>query len=388
MKIVHFTKIYKDDWGYHENLLPKYHKKLGNDVWIIAGSDGVFGYGNNIEYEDCIYDSKDGIHIIRMKPKNSGKKAILFGRYFIYNTLKKIKPDYIFVHGITEISPVFQALVYRLSCNKKCIIAADNHDDEYNTRQHICSSFKERLYYRCLRLFRKFVLKNIDQVFGVLDCRTEYAINKLQANAKNCSVLYMGADDELIKIDQRESIRHKICEDNKIDNNSFLIVSGGKLDRNKHVLELISAFKKLTRIDTVLLLFGSVEKDIENDFFEAIHGNGRIIYLGFLNQQEIYDVFLSSDLACFPGGHSVLWEQAVGTGLPCVFAYRKGMTHVDLGGNCLFFDSYMVDEIVRKIEMCLKEDKYKEMKRISEDKGMDFFSYRSIAIRSLAIKDR
>ncbi|MFK1961527.1 hypothetical protein ACIXEH_11290 [Bacteroides fragilis] len=76
--------------------------------------------------------------------------------------------------------------------------------------------------------------------------------------------------------------------------------------------------------------------------------NEKIHYVGWLSSEKTIEYFFASDLAVFPGTHSVLWEQAVGIGIPSIFKYWDGMTHVDLGGNCLFLFENSSEEISKK----------------------------------------
>jgi hypothetical protein len=48
-----------------------------------------------------------------------------------------------------------------------------------------------------------------------------------------------------------------------------------------------------------------------------------IRYLGWVPSEKVYNYFFAGDLAFFPGTHSVLWEQAVGIGLPCILKNGK-----------------------------------------------------------------
>lgn len=105
---------------------------------------------------------------------------------------------------------------------------------------------------------------------------------------------------------------------------------------------------------------------------------------GFLENKRINELFLTADLGVFPGGHSVLWEQAVGCGLPCVFQYRKGMPHVDVGGNCRFITDSNVETIAEEIENVLNNSLlYDNMLKVARTEGIQCFSYRKIAQESI-----
>src|SRR5690606_17293733 len=101
----------------------------------------------------------------------------------------------------------------------------------------------------------------------------------------------------------------------------------------------------------------------------------KIKYIGWIDSNDSYNYFAASDLGVFPGRHSVLWEQAVGSGLPCIFKYWEGTTHVDLGGNCIFLYKDTVSEIKASIEKVINTKSYRKMKLIAEEKGMVEFSY-------------
>ena len=68
-------------------------------------------------------------------------------------------------------------------------------------------------------------------------------------------------------------------------------------------------------------------------------------------------------------------------GVPCIFKRIKGFEHVDLGGNCLFFEKDEEEEYKARILTAL--DKLDEMKAVAVSKGMKTFSYRDIAKRAL-----
>ena len=83
----------------------------------------------------------------------------------------------------------------------------------------------------------------------------------------------------------------------------------------------------------------------------------------------------------FPGLHSVLWEQAVGMGKPCVFRKIEGFTHVDVGGNCVYFQEETPEGYVKTLRHAI--EKREEMKQCAQAKGLETFSYSKIASRSI-----
>jgi 1,2-diacylglycerol 3-alpha-glucosyltransferase len=100
-----------------------------------------------------------------------------------------------------------------------------------------------------------------------------------------------------------------------------------------------------------------------------------------VSSENIYDYFEASDLVIFPGRHSVLWEQAVGQGKPCIFKYYPGHTHIDLGGNCKYLYEASAIEIEKVIQECM--DSFESLNKNAEEKGPLHFSYYNIAKRSI-----
>ena len=77
MKIVHIAPQapYNEGWGYQENLLPKYQKKLGHDVTLIVSN--LENSQNGIrEVLPTDYVREDGVRVIRLKAKKYFSKFL------------------------------------------------------------------------------------------------------------------------------------------------------------------------------------------------------------------------------------------------------------------------------------------------------------------------
>ena len=387
MKIINIVLgTYTEGWGYQENLLPIYQHKLGNDVWIITLDQAIGADGKSITVEPCEYDSENGLHVIRLKGAKT-KKCQVFNWYNITSIMKKIEPDFIFYHDMYGFS-IWQVIHYIKKYNPTCKLVMDNHEDEYN-HPYALLSIRGKILYRLNQMNSRLFMPYIDKVYGVTEGRCEFAKKVYGAPEDKTELLLMGVDDEKVRRDHRTEIRNQICQLAGFDAESdFIIVSGGKLDDKKGVLELIDAFiqtkEEMKASSIKLLLFGSVADDIKQEFLKKTN-HSDIYYMGFLNTQQIYDTFVASDLGVFPGGHSVLWEQAIGCGLPCIFRIWSGMTHVDVGGNCSFISDNRIETLKSELEKTiLNKSYYDRMKHQGLQNGMEKFSYYNIAEKSLS----
>jgi len=260
-------------------------------------------------------------------------------------------------------------------------VYADNHSDFLNSASNWFSKniLHKIIWKHCAKLIEPYTTK----FYGVLPARVDFLKDVYGLPQDKVELLVMGADDEKVYEAKDGDFRKIIREKYGVKDDEFLIITGGKIDFNKpETLKLMSIMDKLSK-KVKLLVFGSVVKDLKEEFDKLVKSE-KIIYIGWINSSEIYKYFAASDLGFFPGKHSVLWEQAVGMGLPCVFRRIEGFTHVDIGGNCVFIDDVNEQAIVNIIR-AVSEDKpfYRKMLSVAQEKGMKEFSYNDISKRSI-----
>ncbi len=379
MKIVHVAPNapYNDYWGYQENLLPKYHKKLGHDVTLII-TNKTHKDSSIVDVPCADYILNDGIRIIRRAYKQYRfPKVTNFLTYIpVYDLLEELKPDFIFYHGLISYS-IFDVIKYKKR-HSNCVIVEDNHLD-YNI-----GNSSDTLKLKIIRLWRRFInmcsIEYVSKVYGVTPWRKTYAEDYFKIPESKTDVLIMGADDEKMNLDKKDELRKSIRKQYDIHDDEFLIVTGGKIDQKKNIDSLMEACAGLEKVK--LLVFGSVGDDIKTRF-ESLLENENIIYIGWISADNVYEYFYAADLVFFPGQHSVLWEQACASKVPCVFKKWDGMEHVNNGGNSDFIVSLTVENIQNKIKELHFTDSYYEMKKAAESEKTDIYLYSNIAKKSL-----
>lgn len=381
MKIVHIAPNapYNDYWGYQENLLPKYQKKLGHDVTLIV-SNKMHKDGKiiNVDCDDYVLD--DGVRVVRLKAKQYCNNVLtnLNSHLPVFEYLADIKPDFVFYHGLHG-TTIFEVIKYKNTLNPHCIIVQDNHLD-YNIRNDpkgikgmICRSFQ--------RWVNRQSVPYVSKVYGVTPWRKTYAEDYYGIPPEKTDVLIMGADDEKVHLEHKTEIRKSIRSKYRINDKDFLIVTGGKIDKKKKIDILMKAIEGMD--DVKLLIFGQVSDDLKEKFDSILRDNKNIVYVGWIGSDEVYNYFFAADLVFFPGQHSVLWEQACASKVPCVFEKWEGMDHVDNGGNSDFVEPITEEKIKKKILELKYTDRYFRMKSIAESKKTDIYLYSKIAEKSL-----
>lgn len=383
MKILHIclTGCMTDGWSYQDNLLPKYHKIQGNDVYIITNRWIYNSKGKPIISDKISYINNDKVHVLRLnmnlKEKFSGK----FNTYKnFYKSINKIQPDIIFVHGC-QFLDIYNVINYAKR-NPNIRIYVDNHCDLSNSATNWVS--KNILHKIIWRIGAKSIEPYTTKFYGVLPSRVSFLHDIY--NIKTPELLVMGADDEKVKeasdINHRNAIRSKYS----ISSEDFLIMTGGKIDSaKKQTFLLMEAVNLIKEGNVKLIVFGSVSEELK-ECISNLNDGIKIQYIGWVDPNETYKYFVAADLVVFPGRHSVFWEQVAGMGIPMVCKYWQGTTHVDLGGNVKFLYKDSKDEIKSVLdEIISNKELYQHMKNVGEEKGMKVFSYREIASRSIEV---
>ena len=369
MKILHIcpkSVISKGD-SYQEQLLAKWHRRLGHDVSIITN---IYSYDANGKIIENIMGTKfneDGVKIIRLK---SILGFSLYNKLFVLKGLKQaIKeehPDLIFQHGFQFLD----SIVISSYCSEKGIkYIVDNHADYSNS----CNSFLSKYVLHAIiwKWIAKKIAPTVSTFYGVMPSRVKILSDLYGIDKRKCKLLMLGVDDDLIENNKG----NQICKDGEIR-----MITGGKIDRSKkETLALMDIVAK-SKSKISLTIFGSVDKELSSEFMSKIDGK-RIKFVGWLNQKEITREIMNSDIACFPGRHSVLWEQTIGVGKPLIVKKWYDMEHLDIGGNVI-----MIDEGEGVLEKAINSLTVKTIRQMAINANSDKknnFRYSRIALDSL-----
>lgn len=382
MKIVHVCLgcFYIDNSTYQENLLPKYHKQIGHEVEIVASlinqKDGRF----IVESDERKYINEHGILVTRLQYKAirklSKKLGIVQG---LEQELENKKPDIIFIHGLQSLA-MFTIVKYaRAYPNVRIFV--DNHCDTKNSAKNIVSKYFLHgfLWRICASRLNPYVTK----FYGVLPARVDFLKSMYHLPPDKVHLLVLGVDDDLLHEAKQSNARNDIRSKYGITDNSVVFATGGKINADRpETLQLMKAIKAIGRNDIHLFVFGNVIPELQKEFDDCCESE-YIHYMGWVNTKQIYEIFQASDVISFPGLHSVLWEQAAGSGKACIFKRINGFEHVDLGGNCMFFEDNTQDYYEKMIIDFVDSGIVKQMTLAAEQKGITYFSYKNIAMRSI-----
>lgn len=383
MKIVHLMLacFYIDNYSYQENYLPKYHKLAGHDVEIIASlfTFDENGNGKWLPKADK-YINEYGIPVTRLDFANIPMSKRLRRYIGLADELSRISPDIIFIHGVqfSDISVVGKYV----KANPNVKVYIDNHADFSNSAK---SWVSKKIQHEILwKHYAQKINQYVERFYGVLPARVDFLADEYDLPREKIELLIMGADDESVQAAAVPEVRNRIREKYNIAEDDFLIMNGGKTDNfKKQTLLLMDAVNSLDNPKVKLIVFGSVIPELKEEIEKRC--SDRVQYIGWVKAEDSYQYFAACDLACFPGRHSVFWEQVAGQGIPMLVKRWDGTTHVDMGGNVRFLLEDTKEEIVEALTEIMDDNHYKKMLNTARKSSVKFM-YSDIAKRSIEQK--
>lgn len=325
MKILHLcSTTYIDGWGYQDNLLPEYQRKLGYDVHVIAPGnhfplfvkqkdiDTIKSKGNN-------YNIK-GVEIHRI-PTYLSTSNQSFVYYKLYRTICNIKPDIIFNHNVCTPMLVKAALYTKLHNGVKLVL--DNHADYIN-----CS--KNKLWFNFyIRGFERMMAKICSPVitiaYGVTNMRCNYLQEVYGFKKNKVKLLPIGADTDMVNSisGSKEQLKNKYG----LSVSDLVIISGGKMGRYKGTDNLLLAYKELKKTynNLKLVLFGNFEDSVTEVQAQSIDG---VSLQGWCDRQKTLELLKMADIACWPIHHTTLIEDAIACATPLILRKTGNTDHL------------------------------------------------------------
>lgn len=385
MKVLHccLASFYIDNYSYQENILPKAHKAMGLDVEILASIENYDSKKILVHDEPKSYLNDDGIPVTRLDYKFKFIPYYNKIRFYegLFDFLCRSKPNIIFLHDCQFLGIL--SLIRYLKLYPNTIVYSDCHTDFLNSGRGFVSKYilHKILYKFCALKIEPYVKK----FFGVTPLRSLFLIDVYGIPKNKVDDLYLGFDDIEIDMKKFRSDRTDFRSELGFSESDILISFGGKIDYRKRFDLLHEAFIKLSKNNKnlKLLIFGAPTPEMKNFFSELVpHKN--IFNLGWRNASEIQKIILASDLGVFPGTHSVLWEQYVALQIPCIFKKWEGMTHVDIGGNCVLLNKSS-DILTKLSEVLMQPEILEKMKLSAASLDSGKFLYSNISKLSLEI---
>lgn len=333
---------YTEGWGYQENVLPEYENKAGYDTIVFSSRNHYPAYLEDTEKRTIIergcHYSFNGVRIYRYNTYIHTTGLVFISTHLL-RTLLKEKPEIVFHHG-THMS-LLKCALYKLF-HRKTVIFVDSHVDYINQSPNRLWNYITR---KCLlRVVCKITSPFIEKFYGVSPGRCDYLKEVYHIKASKVSLLPIGGDVDLVnKIDDTG-----FRTENKIDDSSFILCMGGKLDKTKGAPILIRAYQRLrTNCSNLLLvLFGKITDDETEDL---VNKDSSIINVGWCNREKTIMILKQAQIAIWPIHHTTLIEDAVSCATPVITRNTGNTSHL-VTNNGVLLKEGSEEELLVSIE--------------------------------------
>ena len=231
MKVVNICLAgpFSDGWSYQENILTKFQKNFA-DVSVVTSQYSWNDKGNLVKKQESNYTNCDGVKIYRIPMKNNQNLNSKFKRYQgLYEVLKKLSPDVLFIHGcqFCDVSTI----VKYLRTHTNVVTYIDNHDDFSNSATNWMS--KNILHKIIWRYYAQKINPFVKKWYGVLPARVDFLKDVYGLPADKIDFLPMGADDDFVEKYSHPDVRLEYRKKYGVAEDEQLIVTGGKINLAK-----------------------------------------------------------------------------------------------------------------------------------------------------------
>lgn len=329
-------------------------------------------------------DSDGDVKIIRLPYKlnilNKLRKHAKILSYF-----QKEKPDLIFVHGIHL--NLKEAIEYKKQSGCKVIL--DYHADYNNSANNW---FSLNVLHKIIRknFFDKYV-NYIDQIYPITPSCQKFLHEVYEVDNHLMEVLPLGCDylnsTDVLNNTDSDVIKKELS----IPNDSFIIITGGKLNPTKKTDIILDALNILADKNIHLIVFGKANSNDEyyeeNLKFKSMGLN--VHFTGWLTSEEILKLMSVANIAIYIDSPSVLWQQSIGMHLPLILG--------DTGHNCVEYlnlhsniinlgrDITSINLAKQIVRLKNEQSELHQMKEGAKKVAEDYLDYRIICSRTLDI---
>lgn len=318
MNIVMLCEFYDESLEFQENLLVKYYRRHGHAVTVLTSTfDCVFDY---------YHDRYDPAKPARSYEDHGARIIKLPYRYNVLNRLRaytridmlleEARPDLIYVHDIMPNLPEAIAYVKR---HAHCRMILDYHADYSNSGN---SWISLKILHGLLRKrFLDSARPHLSRIFPVVPASAVFLHEVYGVPYDEMEVLPLGADMDTVRRIRTEGGRAERRASLGIRPDEVVVFTGGKLTSYRQTEVLFEAVRLLPAHPIRVVVIGDADPQ-GTDYKEYLQrmatGRSDIVFTGWLDKEDVYRHMAIADLAVFPAGQSILWQQAIASGLPLI----------------------------------------------------------------------
>jgi len=368
--------------GYQENYLPFHQAGLGNDVRAVCSKD----YPN---YRKFIKSNNQDVnyHDRSLTIKRLESLLIRFvTEQNWYLGLKKeinsFNPDIVHLHHIWDL-PTIQFLMTNYINKDKIKVFVDNHIDNGNFFYE--KMYKRIYYFGFIKRIIIPLMMRKKTTFIAVNPYSRYCLNSYFGIPQDkIKLLLLGIDNDKMFFSQEA--RKQIRDNYSIHEKDLVFVFSGVFEQSKLLADLIGAFKIIARkYSHVFLLMIGQGLLPEDEEFQTLRNQGRVILPGWKRTDELYRWYSMADVGVLPGKLGGI-KDILAVGRPLIISDDLAVAYLLEYGNGLVFKRGSVEGLISVMEKYitaedLRNQHGQQSLRLVDEK----LSWRNIALKSLRI---
>ncbi|MDD2896314.1 MAG: glycosyltransferase [Aliarcobacter sp.] len=336
MRIVHIEDFIHPDAGYQPNVLSKLQTEQGHELFIVTSEldkmpdylTSFFGK-DDIEEKDRKFYERTGVKIIRVPiiAYYSGRSIYT---HKLFEVVDSLNPDIAFVHGEDTLVGIQFILRYK---KQKYPMIMDCHMLEMASENKLKHVF--RFFYK--KFITPLILKHNIPIVRVVD--SDYVEKCLGIPLEKTNLFPLGTDINYFKPD--EMAKKEMRLQNNIDENDFVVLYAGKLDKYKggyFFAESIQKEIKLNNKNIVFVIIGNTDKEIGNQVEELFQSSeNKILRYPTQTYYDLLKFYQMADIAIYPKQCSMSFFEAQACCLPVLFEENEINCQRASSNNALTF---------------------------------------------------
>lgn len=316
--IVHSIGYFQPELGYEEFFTAK-NQLSTQDKVIVLCSDRV-AKGIYPDFKKRLRDRGishfDGLEVIRLRTVLEFYGDLIFTSG-VYRELKRVKPDFVHVHTLTQPHSLMTAIFCRMLDIPYVI---DHHD--FFFKGHCCNPTKPSLFasIRCLeyhtfrKLLARFAIAGAKKIISVADVTRRHLEEFHKVSPDKISDVELGVDSELFHPDE--------AVESGSYNTEFTIAYIGNLTRRKKIETILSQFLT-SENNWILKIVGDGDQAYIEELKKIVeeHPNGnRVEFCGYHSGEKLVHLYRNIDIAIWPFNNSVSIFEAMSCGCKVLVA--------------------------------------------------------------------
>ena len=351
MKIVHFclSCFYIDGYTYQENMLVREHVKAGHDVIVIASTETFNENGEISHLEPSEYFGHDGAKVIRLPyrsflPAKVMKKLRMHPN--IYKILGDFEPDVIMFHGMCGFELL--TVAHYAKNRPEVILYADSHEDFNNSARNFIS---RNIVYRCfynplINLSKKYINKVFYITYETkIFCQKVYKLEDDQLE-------FLPLGGKILSDTIYGSMREQKRIDMDFKPDDIVFFQSGKFDSRKKLLESLAAFTHIKNDSIKFVVAGNIGLEIATEFQTILDSDERIIFVGWVDSEELIKLLCMCDVYVQPGTQSATMQMSLAARCPIILADVPSHKHIFRDNGFLVSSDNQLEKAINEISTC------------------------------------